>query len=309
MSLTPPLRCLISHGSHQRSQAKALTLLLEQLGIETFETSGIEPGRKIASAIEGVIGSADFICLLVDQDTSTASMFFEAGLASGLGKPVLVLLENAELPFDPPRNILSVRYGPGQLQSVLPDIRRFVRRLHRSDPPPVQHGPDGESASRAAAELGRARGSGPAERSSAIVQVVIQLFKGPGVEVLVEPDAGTDRADLLLWSDQLVEELGGPVVIECKYYGGGSGSVLVNAKHTLDRIDKYVRESSASLALLVFDHDRPSDLRLTEYETPQALAFFIEDLIALVEAGKFVDELWRRRARAIRQQELRGDAD
>ena len=56
------------------------------------------------------------------------------------------------------------------------------------------------------AEAARANGA------CALVDVVAHLFDQPGIQLLQEETiAGGDRPDLLLWSDPLVSELGGPV--------------------------------------------------------------------------------------------------
>ena len=138
--------------------------------------------------------------------------------------------------------------------------------------------------------------------------VVARAFEEQGAEVLREEDAGTGvRVDLLVWSDPLVTELGGPLIVECKYYPGGSGSVLVNARHAFKQLAGYVQQSSAKLGLLVFDHDRPTELSFGEYETPEALAFSIDDFLIAIEADRLADEIRRRRTRAARLRTNRGD--
>ena len=85
--------------------------------------------------------------------------------------------------------------------------------------------------------------------------------------------------------------------------------MLVNARHAFEQLVTYVDQSTAKLGLLIFDHDRPTDLSLTEYETPKALAFFVRDFVAVIGTGRLPDEIRRRRARAARPQGYRGDAD
>jgi hypothetical protein len=81
-----------------------------------------------------------------------------------------------------------------------------------------------------------------------------------GSEVLADKrERDTSPVDLLVWSDVLVSELGGPLIVECKFYGGGTGSVLMNARQTLAGLAGYVGTSSAKLGLLIFDHNRPNN--------------------------------------------------
>jgi hypothetical protein len=189
---------------------------------------------------------------------------------------------------------------------VLPDIRRFVRHIKpRPERSLTVIAPDRTSVETAAVELNQlTRATNAGDRGRALVDVVAHLFNQPGLELMREEAiANHERPDLFLWSDPLVAEVGGPLIIECKYYGGGSASVLANARDAL-----HVENSSAGLGLLVFDHDRPTDLKLSQYESPKALAFYVDDLIDTVRAGKLTDEIWRRRARAAWRRELPGDA-
>ena len=87
------------------------------------------------------------------------------------------------------------------------------------------------------------------------------------------------------------------MIVECKHYGSGSGSVFANAKQTVERLEKLVGGSDARLALLVFSHDRlspPSHV----FETPRVLSFPVEELIDAIEQGTFIEEVIRRRRRA-----------
>jgi hypothetical protein len=87
------------------------------------------------------------------------------------------------------------------------------------------------------------------------------------------------------------------MLIECKYYGGGSGSVLANAKHNVQQLEKYVRASEARVALLVYDHDR-STPPPPSFETPQVLVFPVDQLIQALERGTLTDEILQQRRRA-----------
>jgi hypothetical protein len=255
--------------------------------------------------------AADFVCVILSDAPPPPNIAFEAGVAIGLGKAVLALSHGASMPFDIGHEIQVLRLKAGDPSSVLPDIRRFVRHIKpRPERPLTVTAPDQTSVETAVAELDQSRRTTNAgDRGRALVDVVAHLFDQPGLEVMREErTANHKRPDLLLWSDPLVAEVGGPLIIECKYYGGGSGSVLANARDALEELQSYVENSSAGLGLLVFDYDRPMDLKLSKYESPKALAFYVEDLIDAVRAGKLTDEIWRRRARAARQRELPSDA-
>jgi len=103
-----------------------------------------------------------------------------------------------------------------------------------------------------AAALKRERG---ASRGLAFEQLVSEIFQKAGGQVL-ETKAGADRGgDLIVWQNDVAFETGGPMLVECKHYGGRSGSIVANARHTVERLEKLVRASDARLALLVLSYD------------------------------------------------------
>ena len=280
------------------------------MGVETYRGE-VPVGGEISREILTSLRAADFVCLIVGETSPSPNVAFEAGLAIGLGKPVLALVTGSELPFDLAASVQFLRVPDGELVSAKRDIARFVRHVRPAagaTPPSLSASPSLEWAE---AELSRIRQSkGGAQREKELTNLVAKVFETSGSEVLREGQEEDARAqiDLLVWNDPLVTELGGPLIVECKYYGGGSGSVLLNARHAFRQLASYVEQSSAKLGLLVFDHDRATELSLSEQETPEALAFSVNDFVIAVAANRLGDEIRRRRERASRLRGLRGDA-
>ncbi len=311
MSAAQPLNCFISFSMASSDIADQLAELLRGLGVETYRAD-LLPGGEFGREILTSLRAADFVCLIMAEASPSPNVAFEAGLTIGLGKPVLVLVTGAELPFDLLQNLQVVRVAGGDLAPAERDIARFVRHVRPKVGATLRPPSSAPSLHWAAAELTRIRESkGSAQREKKLVDLVARVFETSGSEVLREgqEDDARPRIDLLVWSDPLVAELGGPLIVECKYYGGGSGSVLVNARHAFRQLAGYVEQSSARLGLLIFDHDRPTELSLSEQETPEALAFSVGDLVTAVAANALGDEIRRRRARAARLRGTRGDPD
>jgi hypothetical protein len=308
VSAEKPLSCFVSFSAASADMAARLADLLQSLGVEVFRPNlfvGQEIGREILAAIQ----AADFVCLVADAGFPTPNAAFETGLAIGLGKPALALTTASAVPFDLPERVQVVRVKGGNVDAARRDIARFVRHVRPREDGEGRATLPAKPEGQATTELARLRQM--KDFSGRVVEltgVVARAFEQQGAEVLREEDARTDdKIDLLVWSDPLVTELGGPLIIECKYYPGGSGSVLVNARHAFMQLAGYVQQSSAKLGLLVFDHDRPTELSLGEFETPEALAFSIDDLLTAIDADRLPDEIRRRRTRAARLRTLRGD--
>jgi hypothetical protein len=134
-------------------------------------------------------------------------------------------------------------------------------------------------------------------RALAFEGLVRNVFEEAGAQVAeVKPEGPDGGVDLIVWQNDIAFATGGPMLVQCKYYGGGSGSVLLSAKETAKELEKLVGGSDARLALLIFDHDR-RNLPARAVETPHVLSFGAEQLIDLVEQGAFADAVIQRRRR------------
>ena len=88
--------------------------------------------------------------------------------------------------------------------------------------------------------------------SLAFERLIEDVFQEAEAQVAEVKSPGSDGgADLIVWQNDLAFATGGPMIVQYKYYGGGSGGVLVNAKESAKRLEKLVGGSDASLALLV----------------------------------------------------------
>ena len=308
MSAAQALNCFVSFSAASSHHALQLTELLQSLGVETYRADLL--GHDISHEILMALRAADFICLIVGEPSLSPNVAFEAGLAIGLGKPVLTLATGPSIPFDFAEGVQVVRVLGDDVTSAKRDIARFVRHVKPRGSISAAAPTASRSLDWAGTELAKIREvRGIREREQALVDLVARVFEQHGSEVLREAQEEGSRAriDLLIWNDPLVAEFGGSLIVECKYYGGGSGSVLVNARHAFKQLAGYVEQSSATLGLLVFDHDRPTDLSLSEYETTVALAFFVGDLVNAMATGELGDEIRRRRARAARLRGIRAN--
>ncbi|MCA1653107.1 MAG: hypothetical protein ABR588_04055 [Sphingomicrobium sp.] len=251
MSEAKPLSCFVSFSAASADMAARLTDVLQSMDVEVFRPDlfvGQEIGREILAAIQ----AADFVCLIADAGLLTPNAAFESGLAIGLGKPALALTTADTVPFDLQERVQVIRVKSGDVDAARRDIARFVRHVRPRKGGENMAALHVETEGRARAELTRLRQAKDfGQRGAELTGMVERAFKQQGAEVLREEEAGTDaRVDLLVWSDPLVTELGGPLIVECKYYPGGAGSVLVNARHAFKQLAGYVQQSSAKLGLL-----------------------------------------------------------
>jgi hypothetical protein len=290
---TPYRRCYV--GGDDASAVAKLTDMARAHGLETASAADVSGGSSLVREVISLIDSVDFVVFVI-TDGSGSGAAYELGLAQGRDKPAFVVsvgrhsldLENA---------YMVLVEDEASIGGVAGDFDRFVRNAKRPDRSrrSVVAVPAG-SLDWAHAELRGLRDSGAPERYRRFEQFCAKLLRATGAEV-TEVGSRNFGADLVVWFNEIAFELGGPTLVECKFYGGGSGSVIRNSEATIRRIAKEIELSEANLALLVYDHDRsapPPSL----HEVPSVLAFAVEDVIRAVEQGTFEKEILKRRERA-----------
>jgi len=236
-------------------ESARLARIFAERGVETFRAEEIVAGAMSEEIIQH-LAAADFVVASLNGNVSPA-LGFEIGVAYTLHKPILIFTTNYDKLFADLRSVYVVKAAPEEVGEVASEVDHFLR--HAISPPPIGANTSREQrpgnftwARERAAALKRERG---ASRGLAFEQLVSEIFQKAGGQVL-ETKAGADRGgDLIVWQNDIAFETGGPMLVECKHYGGRSGSIVANARHTVERLEKLVRASDARLALLVLSYD------------------------------------------------------
>lgn len=291
---TPYRRCYVS-GDDPSAIAK-LTEMARAHGLETASAADVAGGPSLIREVINVIDTVDFVMFVI-TDGSRSGVAYELGLAQGRDKPAFVVFVGRQT-LDLDNAYIMLVEDEAGIAGIVGDFDRFVRNAKRpdrskrlSEPAPIG------SLDWARAELRSLREIKAPERYRRFEQFCAKLLRSAGAEVTEVGDDPDFGADLVVWFNEIAFELGGPTLVECKFYGGGNGSVIKNSEATVRRIAKAIERSDANLALLVYDHDRsapPPSL----YETPSVLAFAVEDVIRAAERGTLEREILKRRERA-----------
>ncbi|WP_196812929.1 hypothetical protein [Cupriavidus sp. WS] len=308
MSEPRPLKCFISYSAESAADAAELFAMLQELGVDAFVSAGEVANIPPQIGTIGTVSAADCVAAVLTGGPSPW-VWFELGLAIGLGKPVMFLERQANTFKDVLAGARIVRIKTDDVRASLPDVRRFLRHVRPKGEISVPKEDANRAALKEAASAVSDRHNVTSGRELYLVDALASLFRVADFEVLTEPKTEADeRPDLIVWNDDLVAEFGGPMIVECKYYRGSTGSVFHNAQHSLKQLAGYVENSSAALGLLVFDHDRPTRFEVENYSTPNAFAVSVDGLVNTITEGTLADDLWRWRARATGTPELRRDA-
>lgn len=283
--------------------ADLLAKALADRGVDCLRPEDLlQPGIAWSDEMTRHLASADFAVALVPATVPT-NVAFEVGLAYGMNKPALVIAAGSDMIPASLRGLSVVRVPTlERLAEAGPEIDRFLRHTKRS--PSVKRAASGQPKASnldwAHSRLTLLRDEAGGRRGFDFERIVADVLEHAGAEVQPTdpPASGRDsEVDLVVWSDDLAYELGGPMLVECKLYRGGVGSVVRNAEHAVKRLDNVVQRSDARLALLVFDHDRPGPIPAIS-DTPRVLALSVDELIDIVERGGLTQEVLARRGQA-----------
>jgi hypothetical protein len=274
-----PRRCFVL--ASRDAMSNTLIKFLNDQGVECLRPEDLlKPGAMWSDELTRYLAEADFVVAIVSPSVPFY-VGFELGLAHGMSKPALVIATDDTIVPESLRGVFVIRMGKAmQISDLVPDIDRFLRHSRRAKP--IQHRPPERPAATdltwARARLSSLREENDGRRGYDFERLIADVFERAGADVTAIDPKWTndgDRADLVVWLDELAQEMGGPIVVECKFNLGGTGNFARNAERSVRQAEQYVQRSSAKLALLIFDHDRSHDLPAIP-ETPFVLAFPVD---------------------------------
>jgi hypothetical protein len=246
----------------------------------------IPSGAEISVAILDALKSADFVCVAISAKPSS-SVMFEAGLASGLGRPLLVVADAGVadgLPVDIMRAPV-IRYKSGMTQILRENLSAYVNRVQ---PVAVQHLLNEEVVVEFAALPPRAPKIG---RNSRVEEHVASRLEAAGALVASESRLpGNLRPDIVATFPGLGTEFN-PIIVEVKdSRSQGDDSVTMQVRN-------YLKAARARLGVIV-DQSRVQAPATRIYESTGILYVTANDLDAW-DNDRLLDELTRLRNKVV----------
>lgn len=249
---------------------------------------GIEPctadelpamGMSMVELTERAIRESDLVIGLVDFQSSQW-LFFELGIAKGLGKPVLLVVSPACGQEDVPAMLtgtLYVRADPANRQAIgfaldqlLAASGRKSRRQAGRVPSECALGSEVDK------YLGLINTDGPELTEQDLHRLVADLLQAGGVSTVIQGSSSGRGADLAVWSDDLQAIVGNPLLVEVKAHIRDRGHL----REVLSQVETYRRNSNTEWALLILhtlagptpvNHDVGAVLTLTLTELIEGL--------------------------------------
>ena len=190
---------------------------LQRRGVKPYVLSDVAPlGAGILQSVQQAIAAADHVLVVLTGEAASLNSVFEAGMAVGLGKSVVIVVDpEVAVPADL-AGFLTVRARPDDLDAINFALDRAEGRITTSTrlAPAMGYalGP------RADQMLNRAAGilalTEPAAIEQAAMDLLVLALEDSGA-VAVQ-SAGRDRFDLGVWFDDLDAIAANPLLIELK---------------------------------------------------------------------------------------------
>jgi hypothetical protein len=242
--------------------------------------------EQVASAIE----HADFVVAVLDHGASNANIYFEIGYARAIGKTVLVLA--------PPKTPVPADIGDLPLFKASVEDRDaigFAIDQILIAPVPTRHVVrDVVSASKPLGPLANAyidelTQLGAQATESALVDIVVRALEASGEpHVVADHSTAGDiagagrRADIAVWSDELISWGGSPVIIDIKRELTSQRDI----DQARSQVAQYLSDSNSRLGLVLYLVG-PSTRGIDTPFSPQILFMSVGELLSQLAHSNF----------------------
>jgi hypothetical protein len=275
--------------------------LIEALGerdIASVRADDLAPGESIIDRVQQEIRHSDLVCIVLPQGYGRDNLIFEAGLALGSDRPVLVLaVPDVDIPFELAeltyvRAPLSDKPFLGSvLAAYVPEVLSRKARIHRPPAPTLKR-----LGREDAEEVLRALKDRPAIREKELIGIMTDLFRKVGILTSSEPAIESKRRpDLAIWIDETQSIFGNPILVEARV-GKLSQLRIDEAYHQLSQS---LIQAKARLGLLIYWDLEGARFKLAATHLPLVICLSIEGLIDSLRLGTFTKTLIAIRNRAM----------
>jgi nucleoside 2-deoxyribosyltransferase len=231
-------------------------------------------GLSISSLITKEIKNADFIIAILDLKTSQPNVFFELGLAQGIGKPVfLIIQDEGHIPADL-RDMVHVRLSSDDWQSIAFALDHFLSK-YEYRPTKTVFRSKAYKKTKLASDI-RQENLVTVQKhgtSKELAALFVKLLKSE--KIIFQYQFETNGADMALWIDSLEASLGNPILVEFKI-GNLSNSILMKAEQQLRH---YVKKTATRTGLLIYLDRRGRQFKPSRFELPLIIRLDARDLV------------------------------
>lgn len=255
-SASVPMTCFLSSAVSDRELADEVRSVLTELSVDVRTGEDILPGSDIGASVVEAVLSADFVCVVLSGTSPLPAVMFEAGIAAGSRRPVLIVA-SPKAADQLPADLLSapiIRYEKGSKKLLKDSLNGYIKNVQ---PIAAQLTVDWDDLLES--NLNRYIGVGDKEQGSfsdteltpsqaSVEQLAAHLAKA-GALVSTDDIRTDSRADILASFPALGTSFN-PVVIEVK-------SRATHKEANLQQIYRLMNNYKARLGLIVYRQSEP----------------------------------------------------
>jgi hypothetical protein len=266
---------------------KTLRSALESRAIRVLVPQDLEVGSDLASEIQKQISLADLIIGILTSDRQSRGVLFQLGQAYALGRRIVIITrpKSGPLPFTL-HQVLVLRIDLRNRDAIGFALDRLLSAPdHQSERIAISQRKElaglGAKADFLLSTLNR---SLVASDRRAVQNVVEDVLRSSGVDVVVTSPSSDTGADFAIWSDVLEPFVGNPLLVEIK----GSIRGKNEAKRALRQLSSYLDASSSRWGLLLYGEGDPdTERRLWSGGPPNVLVLSLRSLIESLRTRAF----------------------
>lgn len=270
------------------SDLRFLVSLFNDLGLQTLNSESLVEPAVLAPTTRDLIGRADMVCALLDQDVSR-NVYFELGLAAGLGRPIAIIGDKTWPPADL-QEAFWIRASLNDHAALYFQLRAFIENAFTVSPREVM-----KSATERKSGGRRLKSSGDPQGLER--QLLMLLEASPEIRTVIPEPRGENASgyvpDFAVWLSKSSRIVESPVLIELKTADHGAESI----RGAVEQLMGYSRASDLRTGLVILnDYHGVPGLRVASL-SPLVFVLSFEEARHLLFKGSLVETLHRERNR------------
>ena len=278
--------------------ASPLIEAMEERNIVSVRGDDLAPGESVFQRVQQEIRHSDLVCVVLPQGYGQDNLIFEAGLALGSDRPVLVLASpDVDIPFELGEltcvraSLTDKPFLGSILDAYLPEVLSRSPRIHRP-PTSALKRLSQEDAEESLRSLKGRKAIG----ESKLMEVVADVFRKVGIPASSQPTDGSgSRLDSAIWIDEIQSIFGNPILVEVEA-GGLSQSRIDRTYH---RLSENLIRAKLRLGIIVYWDLAGGKFKVAAHHLPLVICLSIEELIDSLRQGTLTTTLLAIRNRAM----------
>jgi hypothetical protein len=272
-----------------------LRTILTQCGASVVDAFDFAPGESLSETLTSKISKADGVVIVYSE--ASPNVAFEMGISVASKKPTFILVEPTISVPAFVQSFLHLRSTLKDTDVLRASLVRFVeetkKKRHRHTMP-VKRRDESKKIQSVASFLDVIRENRKTVSPLQIESAVMEILKNSGLQVEGQMSGRDAGVDCVVWSDQLRQTMGNPILIEVKAGNVDSGR-LNDAEKQLGR---YLQVAGAHYGIVLY-LDRSGRRFGHNPASPNILRFDLEDFAQSLQSSSFEEVLLAERNRIV----------